>query len=279
MVLVYLRDRADFDNGRSSQLIAMKQLTQFPKVKTSQEYALLLEALNFAYPKQPAILDSLNLTIESGERVGLIGPNGAGKTTLFLAICGILKAKAGEILVFGEAVKAGTFNPNIGLVFQNPDDQLFSPTVWEDVAFGPENLQLPSSQVKQQVEEALEITGTSALANQVPHHLSGGQKCMVAIATVLAMHPQLILYDEPSANLDLSARRRLIDFLKQSQQTSVISSHDLELILEVCDRAILLDDGKIIADGNCREVMGNQPLMEEHRLEKPHSLFHHHLEE
>lgn len=254
----------------------MKELTEFPQVKISEECALTLEELQFAYPQQPSILDCINLTIQPGERVGLIGPNGAGKTTLFLTICGILEAKVGNIFVFGEAVKAGTFNPNIGLVFQNPDDQLFCPTVWEDVAFGPENLQLSPSKVKEQVEEALEITGTSALANKVPHHLSGGQKCMVAIATILAMQPQIILYDEPSANLDLYARRRLIDFLKLSEQTSIISSHDLELILEVCDRAILLDEGEIIADGSCREVMGNQGLMEEHRLEKPHSLFHHH---
>lgn len=252
----------------------MKELTEFPQVKT--ECALALEELQFAYPQQPSILDCINLTIQPGERVGLIGPNGAGKTTLFLSICGILKANAGNIFVFGEAVKAGTFNPNIGLVFQNPEDQLFCPTVWEDVAFGPENLQLPPLQVKHQVQKALEITETSHLANCVPHHLSGGQKCMVAIATILAMQPQIILYDEPSANLDLYARRRLIDFLKQSQQTSIISSHDLELILEVCDRAILLNQGQIIADGCCREVMGNQALMAEHRLEKPHSLFHPH---
>ncbi|MFP4133672.1 MAG: energy-coupling factor ABC transporter ATP-binding protein [Halothece sp.] len=254
----------------------MKELTEFPQVKTSEECALALEELQFAYPQKPSILDGINLTIQPGERVGLIGPNGAGKTTLFLSICGILEAKAGNIFVFGEAVKPRTFNPNIGLVFQNPDDQLFCPTVWEDVAFGPENLKLSPSKVKEQVEEALEITGTSALAHQVPHHLSGGQKCMVAIATILAMQPQIILYDEPSANLDLYARRRLIDFLKLSEQTSLISSHDLELILEVCDRAILLDQGKIIADGSCREVMANQELMEQHRLEKPHSLFHHH---
>ncbi len=246
----------------------MKQLTK-------QEEALATNDLTFAYPHQSPLLQNLTFTIDCGERVGLIGPNGAGKTTLFLLICGILKANAGDIFVFGEPVQAGTFNPNIGLVFQNPDDQLFCPTVWEDVAFGPENLQLSPSQVKERVEEALTITGTETLAEQVPHHLSGGQKCMVAIATVLSMHPQLILYDEPSANLDLFARRRLIDFLQRSQQTSILSSHDLELILEVCDRVLLLNEGEIIADGNPNEIMGNQSLMEQHRLEKPHSLFHH----
>jgi len=253
----------------------MKQLTSQPSLETSEESALTTCHLTLAYPKQPPLLEDLNFQIHRGETVGLIGPNGAGKTTLFLVICGIFKPTAGEIAVFGEAVKAGTFNPNIGLVFQNPDDQLFCPSVWDDVAFGPQNLQLSHSEVKQRVEQALTITGTYALAERVPHHLSGGEKCMVAIATVLSMHPQLILYDEPSANLDLSARRRLIDFLKGSDQTSIISSHDLELILEVCDRVLLLNEGHIIADGNPSDVMGNQPLMKQHRLEKPHSLFHH----
>lgn len=253
----------------------MKQLTEFPPLKTSEESALAIHDLEFAYPQQSPVLDSLNITIHPGERVGLIGPNGAGKTTLFLSTCGILKPTAGDIFVFGEPIQAGDFNPNIGLVFQNPDDQLFCPTVWEDVAFGPENLQLSPLEVKQRVEEALTITGTYPLANRVPHHLSGGQKCMVAIATVLAMHPQLMLYDEPSANLDLSARRRLIDFLDISEQTIIISSHDLELILEVCDRVLLLNQGQIIADGEPHRVMENQRLMESHGLEKPHSLFHH----
>lgn len=253
----------------------MKQLTQFPRIKTSEESALAVHDLKFSYPQQPAVLDQISFQIEAGERVGLIGPNGAGKTTLFLSACGILKPTAGEMFIFGESVQAGTFNPNVGLVFQNPDDQLFCPTVWDDVAFGPENLKLSSAEIKHRVEEALTITGTYPLAQRIPHQLSGGQKCMVAIATVLAMHPQLILYDEPSANLDLSARRRLIDFLEISEQTIIISSHDLELLLEVCDRVILLNQGQIIADGDPHRVMGNQSLMESHGLEKPHSLFHH----
>ncbi len=253
----------------------MKQLTEFTRIKTSEESALAIDDLTFAYPKQPPVLEQVKLKIQPGERVGLIGPNGAGKTTLFLSTCGILRPTSGEMFVFGKAVKAGTFNPNIGLVFQNPDDQLFCPTVWEDVAFGPENLQLSPAEIKERVTEALTITGTHSLANRVPHHLSGGQKCMVAIATVLSMHPQLILYDEPSANLDLAARRRLIDFLETSEQTIIVSSHDLELILEVCDRVILLNQGQIIADGDPHRVMGNQTLMESNRLEKPHSLSYH----
>lgn len=253
----------------------MKQLTQFPHLKTTEHSALAIQNLIFSYPKQSPVLDQISFTIQSGERVGLIGPNGAGKTTLFLSTCGLLAPNGGEMFIFGEPVKAGAFNPNIGLVFQNPDDQLFCPTVWEDVAFGPENLQLSPEEIQQRVDRALSITGTYSLAQRTPHHLSGGQKCMVAIATILAMEPQLMLYDEPSANLDLAARRRLIDFLQVSEQTILISSHDLELILEVCDRVLLLNQGQIIADGDPRRVMGNQSLMESHGLEKPHSLFYH----
>ncbi|WP_293020359.1 MULTISPECIES: energy-coupling factor ABC transporter ATP-binding protein [unclassified Moorena] len=240
---------------------------------TSLHYVLAIDSLYFSYPDQPDSLRNINLTIKPGERVGLIGPNGAGKTTLFLTICGILKpTRARVMLLFGKPVVAGEFRPEIGLVFQNPDDQLFSPSVWDDVAFGPENMGLPAVEVEQRVQEALSLTGVEHLAGRVPHNLSGGQKCMVAIAGVLAMAPSLVLYDEPSANLDLRSRRRLISFLKRSEETILISSHDLELILEVCDRVLLLDEGQIIADGHPQQVMANQQLMEAHGLEKPHSI-------
>lgn len=235
------------------------------------EAALVVRDLHFSYSQRSETLHGLDLEIARGERVGIIGPNGAGKTTLFLTVCGILTAK-GEILLFGKPVVAGKFHPEIGLVFQNPDDQLFCPTVWEDVAFGPENLRLPPPEVERRVTEALSLTGVLSLAQRVPHHLSGGEKCMVAIATVLAMEPRLVLYDEPSANLDLRARRRLIQFLQQSPQTTLLSSHDLEMVLEVCDRAILLDRGCIIADGDPRALMSDRALMEAHGLECPPSL-------
>ena len=233
---------------------------------------LNINSLYFAYSSQREILSNLNLKIVPGERIGLIGPNGAGKTTLFLLICGLLSPTAGEILLFDQPVIPGEFRPEIGLVFQNPDDQLFSPTVEDDVAFGPENMGLSPEEVQQRVQAALSTTGIIKLAERVPHQLSGGEKCMVAIASVLAMHPELILYDEPSANLDLRSRRRLINFLQQSTQTILLSSHDLELILEVCDRVLLLNQGEIIADGNPQEVMGNRELMELNGLEKPYSL-------
>jgi len=237
--------------------------------------ALAVSDLGFGYSREQEVLGGLNLEIDSGERVGLVGPNGAGKTTLFLIICGILAATTGEVRLFDRAVAVGEFRSEIGLVFQNPDDQLFCPTVWEDVAFVPENLQLPPSEVTHRVQEAMSVAGVLPLAQRVPHQLSGGEKCMVAIASVLAMRPDIILYDEPSANLDLRARRRLIEFLKGSSQTQIISSHDLELILEVCDRVVLLDEGRIIADGCPAEVMGDRELMEAHGLECPHSLSHH----
>jgi len=236
--------------------------------------AIAIQNLTFSY-SELNVLQSINATIHVGERVGLIGPNGSGKTTLFLLTCGILKPVDGEILLFNKPIVVGEFRPEIGLVFQNPNDQLFLPLVRDDIAFGPENMGLSAAEVEECVQEALSLTGIQNLVERVPHNLSGGEKCMVAIAGVLAMRPQLVLYDEPSANLDMRSRRRLIQFLQQSQQTMMISSHDLELILEVCDRVLLLDQGQIIADGDPCDVMGNQLLMEAHGLEKPFSLTTH----
>ncbi len=250
----------------------MKQLTSQIGNQNLKEAAIAIDKLSFAYDKQRSILHHLNLEIRPGERVGLIGPNGAGKTTLFLAICGLLSPLSGTIWLFGKPVIKGEFRSEIGFVFQNPDDQLFCPTVRDDVAFGPENIGLATAEVNRRVEEALMTTGVSGLAARASHQLSGGEKCMVAIASVLAMQPQVILYDEPSANLDLQARRRLINFLQHSPETTLVSSHDLELILEVCDRVLLLNHGQIIADGNPRRVMSDQQLMEVNGLEKPHSL-------
>ncbi len=239
----------------------------------SPDQAIQIKDLCFSYPDCRDILCDLDLQVGSGERVGVIGPNGAGKTTCFLSICGVLKPSGGEVRIFGDPVIPGQLRSEVGLVFQNPNDQLFSTTVWEDVAFGPENMGLPPEVIRDRVQQALRLTGTEALADRPPHHLSGGQKRMVAIAGVLAMQPQIMIYDEPSANLDMRARRRLIEFLRQSEQTLLIASHDLEFILEVCQRVILMDGGQIVADGSCAEVMGDQDLMEAHALEKPHSLF------
>ena len=252
-------------------------MTQVSPASTREKTAALsISSLTFTYSTQEATLKDLNLEIQPGERVGLVGPNGCGKTTLFLLISGILTPTAGTIQLFGQAVEAGEFRSEIGLVFQNPDDQLFTTSVRDDVAFGPQNMKLEAQEVENRVRESLAITGVKELIERVPQNLSGGEKCMVAIASVLAMRPQLILYDEPTANLDMRARRRLIRFLQNSSETIMVSAHDLEMILEVCDRVVLLDQGQILADGVPQEIMRNQSLMEAHGLEVPHSLTHPH---
>ncbi|MEM7539603.1 MAG: energy-coupling factor ABC transporter ATP-binding protein [Chloroflexota bacterium] len=241
--------------------------------------ALNITNLQFAYPDSPPVLTGLDLTLDDGERVGLIGPNGAGKTTLFMLICGVLKPVAGEVLLYDNSVKPGKFHPEVGLVFQYPNEQLFSPSVRDDIAFGPLNMGLPTNEVEERVNTAMQQTGIDALADRAPHHLSGGQKRMVAIAGIQAMQPKLVIYDEPGANLDMRSRRRLINYLQASDETVFVASHDLELVLEVCPRVVLLDEGRIIADGDAREIMGDVALMEAHGLERPHSLMPHHTGE
>lgn len=234
--------------------------------------ALAVSGLRFGYARGPEVLRDVNLRMRPGEKVGMIGPNGAGKTTLFLTVCGVLRPLTGEVRLFGDTVRAGQFYPEIGMVFQNPDDQLFSPSVRDDVAFGPQNMGLPRAEVRARVDEALSVTGVQELADRAPHHLSGGEKRMVSIAGVLAMNPRLIIYDEPAANLDIRSRRRLISFLQDAQETLLISAHDLELVRETCDRVALLDGGHIVADGKPDEVMGNPQVMEAHGLEPPQAL-------
>jgi cobalt/nickel transport system ATP-binding protein len=253
----------------------MKHQTQHLTPTASSTPALSVSRLVFSYSDKRTLLQDINLDVLPGERVGLIGPNGAGKTTFFMLVCGVLKPGAGTISLFDVPLVYGDFRSEIGMVFQNPDDQLFSPSVWDDVAFGPRNLGLSQDEVNVRVEEALTITGVPDLAQRAPHHLSGGEKRMVSIAGVLAMRPRLVVYDEPSANLDIRSRRRLIRFLQASQGTTLIASHDLELILEVCGRAVLIDNGRIVTGGNPRELMGDVDFMEAHGLERPHSLTPH----
>lgn len=241
--------------------------------------ALTIQNLTVAYPNQPTVISELNLEINTAERVGIIGPNGAGKTTLFHTMCGVIRPQMGDVHLFDNQVVPNQFHPDIGLLFQYPDDQLFSPSVRDDIAFGPRNMGLTAEEVARRVAEAMALTGVDSLAERPPHQLSGGQKRMVAIAGIKAMQPRLIIYDEPSANLDIRSRRRLINFIKTSPETVLVSSHDLELILEVCERVVLLDNGRIIADGPAKEVMSNATLMEAHGLEKPHSLSSHHVSE
>lgn len=236
---------------------------------------LTTNGLQFSYPDNQSVLKDIAVEVMPGQRVGLIGPNGAGKTTLFLVISGMLKPSAGEVSLLGKPVAHGRFNPQAAMVFQNPDDQLFCPSVRDDVAFGLKNMGLPREEIETRVDEALSNVGASRLADRPVHHLSEGEKRIVSIASVLAMRPQLIMYDEPSANLDIRSRRRLIRLLQSSAETILVASHDLELILEVCERVILIDEGRIFADGKPREIMGDAQLMEAHGQEKPHSLIPH----
>jgi len=239
------------------------------------ETVLKVSGLSFRYSDQLTVLQGVDFTAAAGERVGIIGPNGAGKTTLFMLVCGLLKPAAGGIHVLGKPVVPGNFRPEIGMVFQNPDAQLFCPSVMEDVAFGPRNLGLSGDEVNARVRSALEVVGIGDLGQRPPHNLSGGEKRLVAIAGVLAMRPKLVIYDEPTSNLDIRYRRRVIRLIQSSRDTMLIASHDLEFILEVCHRVILLDNGCVVADGNPREIMRDHELMEAHGLETPHSLIPH----
>jgi len=239
------------------------------------EPVLAANGVWFSYPDNLNVLKDIAVEVMPGQRVGLIGPNGAGKTTFFLVICGMLKPSAGEVSLLGKPVAYGKFNPQVALVFQNPDDQLFCPSVRDDVAFGLQNMGLPKEEVETRVKEALSTVGASKLAERPVHHLSEGEKRIVSIASVLAMRPELVMYDEPSANLDIRSRRRLIRLLQSSAETILVASHDLELVLEICARVILIDEGRIVADGEPREIMGDEQLMEAHGQEKPHSLIPH----
>ncbi|MFC1950959.1 energy-coupling factor ABC transporter ATP-binding protein [Chloroflexota bacterium] len=246
-----------------------------------EEYAiepvLVASELSFSYPDRPDVLSKFNIEINPGEKVGLVGPNGSGKTTFFLLVCGVLKPAEGDILLFNNTVRSGEFCPDVGLVFQNSDDQLFSPSVWEDVAFGPQNMGLSAEEIEKRVKTALEATGCIALSERPVHHLSQGEKRMVAIAGVLSMHPRLLIYDEPSANLDIRSRRRLIKMLQESEHATLVASHDLEMVLEICHRVVLIDQGNIVADGKPDDIFSNEELMEAHGQERPHSLIPHKL--
>jgi len=224
-------------------------------------------------------LDRLRFAVAKGESVGLVGPNGAGKTSLFLCLSGVLPVKAGAAQVAGldpaRPEDRRRLPATVGIVFQNSDDQLFNSTVFDDVAFGPLNLNLPADEVRLRVAEALDCVGMSGLEQRLPFHLSGGEKRRVALAGVLAMRPKILLLDEPSMHLDPRGRREFIRLVNGLEVTKVIASHDLELILETCKRAIVLDHGTIVADGPARSLFADQMLMETHGLEVPHSLSHH----
>lgn len=238
------------------------------------ERILVINRLSYQLSENHKILDNISLEVYEGDRIGFIGPNGAGKTSLFLSIAGVNKLSAGKIMLFDRPVVSGEFRPELGMVFQNQDDQIFCPSVRDDIAFGPANMGLAKEDVEQRVDSTVKLLGIEGLLDRLPHRLSGGEKRLVAIAGIIAMKPQLIIYDEPTSNLDMRYRRKLIELIKGSllNKGLLIASHDLEFVLEVCNRVVLIDEGRIIADGNPIEILSNQELLLAHGLEAPYSL-------
>jgi cobalt/nickel transport system ATP-binding protein len=227
--------------------------------------------LHFAYPDEHIALRGVSFNLCAGEKVALVGPNGAGKSTLMLQLNGILDGQ-GEIEIGGMRLTRDNLpviRSMVGLVFQNPDDQLFSPTVFEDVAFGPLHMGLSEEEVLSRVDAALEAVRMSAYRDRLSHHLSMGEKKRIAIATVLSMDPKILILDEPSAGLDPRARRTLINLLRDLPITMLISTHDMRLVEELFPRTIVMDDGCIVADGMTKEILANETLLNEHGLEKP----------
>ena len=235
--------------------------------------ALSVSGLTFTYPDGTKAVNGVDLEVESGERVAVLGPNGAGKTSLLLLLIGILEAQGGSIEIGGLRLESGSLGEirrRLGLVFQDPDDQLFMPTVGEDVAFGPANLGLRGPELKARVNEALDAVGEVELAERAPHHLSGGERRRVSIATVLAMRPEILVLDEPTSNLDPAGRRELVALLGGLEASQVVVTHDLPFALELCPRAVILDGGRVVADGPTSALMADRELMSRHRLELPY---------
>ena len=235
-------------------------------------HRIAFEDVHFSYPDGTQALKGVSLTITHGESVGIIGANGAGKSTLLLHLNGCLLPTKGRVLIGDVEVGRKTrseVRKRVGLVFQDPDDQLFMPTVYEDVAFGLLNMGLKEGVVEERVERALRALGCQGLRDRPPHRLSMGQKRAVSIATVMAMEPDILAMDEPTANLDPRSRREVISFLRGFIHTKIIATHDLDLALEVCKRVILLKDGTVKADGPARRILLDRDLLEDSGLELP----------
>lgn len=237
------------------------------------EPALEVRGLAFTYPDGHQALFGCDVVVKKGERVALLGPNGAGKTTLILHLNGVLTPAAGKVRVGGVDVTKDNLREvrrRVGIVFQDPDDQLFMPTVFEDVAFGPKNLGLDVEETGVRVKSALAAVGMEDHAARPPHHLSFGQRRRVAVATVLAMEPEILVLDEPTSNLDPAGRRELAEILKSLDLTILMVSHDLPYVLELCPRSLLMNGGVLVADGGTRSILSDGALMAANRLELPY---------
>lgn len=234
--------------------------------------AVEIDGLRHVYPDGHVALDGLHLSVVAGERVAVLGPNGAGKTTLMLHLNGVLSATAGSVKIGGMPVSRKTLRDirrRVGLVFQDPDDQLFMPTVAQDIAFGPANFGLRGDALAQRVRHALEAVSLTDQADRSPAHLSAGQKRRAALATVLACEPEVLVLDEPSANLDPLARRELAETLQGLDATMLIVTHDLPYAAQLCDRAVVMAEGAVVADGPINAILNDAALLEANRLELP----------
>lgn len=230
-----------------------------------------VENVSYSYPDGKVALTDISFRIRCGEKVGIVGPNGAGKSTLLLLLNGVLRTPQGMITIADLPLSdrtLGQIRAKVGLVFQNPDDQLFSTTVYDDTAFGPRHMGLPESEIRSRVERALRRVGMLHASKRIPYHLSSGEKKRVALATVLAMQPDILVLDEPSAGLDPRGRREFINLLRTFEdKTVIISTHDMRLAYQLCARILILDGGQVVADGSTGELLTNPALMEKHGLE------------
>jgi len=237
--------------------------------------SLLIEDLAFAYPDGNQALFGVNLRVERGEFVAILGPNGAGKTTLVMHMNGIHPAEHGSVSVAGEVIDTNDkdllrrIRGKVGVVFQDPDDQLFMPTVGEDIAFGPYNMGLRGGELDAAVDHALALVHMSEFKDRPPHHLSFGQRRRVAVATVLAMKPEILVLDEPSSNLDPASRRELANILRELKITTLMVTHDIPYAYELCERSIILSGGVVVADGDTKTILSDSKLLSENRLELP----------
>jgi cobalt transport protein ATP-binding subunit len=244
-----------------------------PSAAATSEGRIEIEHLHFTYPDGTEALRGVELVVEPGEKVALVGPNGAGKSTLLLHLNGILGGGHGRVSVGGTFVgpdSAARIRAAVGFVFQDPDDQLFSPTVREDVAFGPIHMGVPDHELHHRVERALAAVGMSGFERRVPHHLSLGQRKRIAVATVLSMDPSVLVFDEPTAGLDPRGRRELMAVMAARPETLLVSTHDLAMVAETLPRTAIIDDGAVVADGPSAELLRDEALLEAHGLESPY---------
>jgi cobalt/nickel transport system ATP-binding protein len=233
---------------------------------------LEIEKLSYAYPDGHVAIREIDLKIDEGESVALVGANGAGKSSLFKLIIGISDIKEGSIRIGGLPVEKKTLKDirkKVGMVFQNPDDQLFMTKVYDDIAFGPRNELLTEAEVEERVAGALEVLGITHLRDRMPHRLSGGEKRVIAIASVLSMKPEIILFDEPTSFLDPKARRNVINTLDKLKMTKIIATHDMDMALEICDRVIIMNQGSVFADGPVEKLLLDEELLLQCSLELP----------